>query len=160
MFKKRIVILYLCEKLNLCLINENVHKFNENIENVSNELEYLKLSLLDIKNNTSYKLFHIEDFNVFKKDIRDFINLDFGKDSLGVSKFLIKNQIIKADIEEILNKHLQIKEFEYVNKLISNKLIGFAPSVIYTIDDFNSNIILLNTSNLTEYNSLLHENIN
>lgn len=152
----KIGVLYICEKLNLCLLDEKIYESSEDINTVVNNLEYLKINFLDIKDKTTYKLFYVNNFNVFKKDINKFINLDFGKDSRGVSKFLIKDNIKKEDLDDILNANISEHQLQIddIKHLIHYKIMGFAPSIIYTIDNSSIDLGVINTDNLIDYNSI------
>ncbi|MCT7578735.1 hypothetical protein ACOTWR_06690 [Aliarcobacter butzleri] len=152
----KIGVLYICEKLNLCLLDEKIYESSEDINTVVNNLEYLKINFLDIKDKTNYKLFYVNNFNVFKKDINKFINLDFGKDSRGVSKFLIKDNIKKEDLDDILNANISEHQLQIddIKHLIHYKIMGFAPSIIYTIDNSSIDLGVINTDNLIDYNSI------
>ncbi|MFX4240302.1 hypothetical protein ACOL3H_07350 [Aliarcobacter butzleri] len=153
----KIGVLYICEKLNLCLLDEKIYESSEDINTVVNNLEYLKINFLDIKDKTNYKLFYVNNFNVFKKDINKFINLDFGKDSRGVSKFLIKDNIKKEDLDDILNANISEHQLQIddIKHLIHYKIMGFAPSIIYAIDNSSSiDLGVINTDKLIDYNSI------
>ncbi|MCT7563290.1 hypothetical protein N5U23_04590 [Aliarcobacter butzleri] len=152
----KIGVLYICEKLNLCLLDEKIYESSEDVNTVVNDLEYLKMNFLDIKDKPNYKLFYVNNFNVFKKDINKFINLDFGKDSRGVSKFLIKDNIKKEDLDDILNANISEHQLQIddIKHLIHYKIMGFAPSIIYTIDSSSIDLGVINTDNLIDYNSI------
>ena len=157
-------VLYICEKLNICLLFEKTYSPNEIeelelfnkdsfIEDVLLNLKYYKMELMNgainlstklpnnihfsqnIENNEDFKILHIEDIDNFIDEINPHTNIAFGKDVYGVSRFQMTNKTNSYEVKRVLNKYSKEDNLDDLKNLLKNNSYGFVPFILYKDND-------------------------
>lgn len=157
-------VLYVCEKLNICLLFEKIYSPNEIeelklfdkdsfIEDVLLNLKYYKMELMNnainlstklpnnlhssqnIENDENFKILYIEDIDNFIDEINSHTNIVFGKDVYGMSRFQMTNKMNSYEVKRVLNKYSKEDSLDDLKNLLKTNSYGFTPFALYKDND-------------------------